>query len=123
MEAVDGKKVLFAGSNIPGCINSTLGYFKYVDSEVTVLLNYCGVPMDTDFGDFEDYALNGQGLIEHIRTHPQEKIVIQRMLKLYEEALIQIERTIYENPFYQISPNSMISSYDGYVSDLDLESF
>jgi hypothetical protein len=120
LEAVDGKKILFAGSNILGCVTSNLGYFRYVDSEVTILLNYCGASGDVDFGNFEDYV-SKSGFSEYVRSHPQTSLVTQKMLNLYEEALISIEETTNRNPFYQTSHHSKMLPYAGYVQDLDLE--
>ena len=122
LEAVDGKRVLFAGNDMPGCVDSTLGYFRFVDSNVLVLLNYCGVSNGINLdGDFDEHRLNGQGLFEFVRTHPQERLVIEKVFELFGETLVDIEERTSRNTFYKPSQRCRISAYTGYVTDLDEE--
>ena len=107
LEIVEGKEILFAGSNMPGCVDSTLGYFRYVDCKVRVLTNYLGTSRDINLGEFDEH-LPEAGLLDHVLTHPQENEVSQNLLALFEERLKKIDERIAKNPFYKPSPNPII---------------
>ncbi len=115
LEIVDGRKVLFAGSDIPGCIDCTLGYFRYVDCDVKVLTNYLSISDKVDFGEFEDHIPRVDKPLDYVLTHPQERIVSGRLLELFEEKLKSIDVKVSENPFYKPSKNSKIEADTRYV--------
>ena len=115
LEIVDGRKVLFAGSDIPGCVNDTLGYFRYVDCDVKVLTNYLGISSEIDFGNFEKHLPKVDRPLDYVLTHPQERIVSGRLLELFEETLKSIDARVTENPFYKPSKSSKIEADTRYV--------
>ena len=120
LEAIDKKRVLFAGSNLQGCIDTTLGYFRYVNAQVSVLLNYCGLDIDTstNLAGTEEYNLNGQKFSEYAKNHPQIESIMERITNLFEQSLIDIKTRTEDNLFYETSQDSRIIPCNKYVSEL-----
>jgi len=126
LESVEGRRVLFGGSDLDGCVDSTLGYFRFVDCDVRVLLNYCGLSKDAKKdGEFEGISEVDEvvierieDLIEKIRGHPQEKCVTKKMKDIFDACNGKIEERIMKSP-YLFEGISRINGFSGYVTDLE----
>ena len=120
LEALNGKKVLFAGSSIQGCLDTTLGYSKFVNAKVLVMLNYCGLnrPASVSLVDSEEYERNGQNLEDFARNHPQIKSIMKKVANLFDGSLEDIEERTTNNFLYETSQDSRIFPCDKYVSEL-----
>jgi hypothetical protein len=117
LDIVKGKTVLFAGSNMGGCAEATLGYLGYVDSDVVLCNNYCGLDSKIrgkigNVGVAEDIF---KSFPKTIRAHPKEGAIREGVDYKFRQILKNIER---RNMEYGVGRHFNINNvrlFDGYL--------
>ncbi|MBI4159277.1 hypothetical protein HY500_03385 [Candidatus Woesearchaeota archaeon] len=122
LEAINGRRVLVAGSNLSECIKASLGYFMFVDCEVRLLVNYFGLSReDKEVVGEVEYVYNGEfSTLSNIRANSREMDITHRVKEITERVLAKVFAEARKNSMYLVSRHSSMTSFDGYVDDLKI---
>ena len=122
LNAIRGKRVFVAGSDLSGCLDVTLSYLKFVECNGIVLANYCGVGRDDSrrMGTFED-PLDEKKLVDKIRMHPQETYIVEKMREIVRRSIKKVDDRVRSVKDYEVNGKSEITNFDGYVSQTLIE--